>query len=131
MVAIENEAKSMRWRRAAVSSVLCGLAVLAVVLIVVERNSTSAYPQTITGKFMGFDTTGAAMAFQSSGSANGTSYAWSADTMWESANGAIHDSGAVACLQPSDRRNKITIGVVVVKPQGDMPGTDLIAWVKC
>jgi hypothetical protein len=61
---------------------LSGLVTILVLLVVVERNATSAYPQTVTGKFMGFDSTGSAMAFQPDGSPTGTSYAWSAATLW-------------------------------------------------
>lgn len=127
----EIEAWSLRWRRAALLGLVCALATSAVLIIVVQRNSTSAYPQTITGKFMGFDSTGSAMAFQPDGSATGTSHVWSPATLWVSSNGTTHGGGPIACLQPADRGHKITLGVVSVKPQGKMPGTDSIAWVKC
>jgi hypothetical protein len=120
-----------RWRRAAVTGLLCGLFVFLVLLVVVERNATSAYPQTVSGKFMGFDATASAMAFQSDGSTTGTSYAWSAATLWVSVDGATHSGGPITCLQPADRGHEITLGVVTVKPRAILPGTDLIAWVKC
>ena len=110
---------------------LSGLVTILALLVVVERNATSAYPQTVTGKFMGFDSTGSAMAFQPDGSPMGTSYAWSAATLWVSANGTTHSGGPITCLQPADRGHEITLGVVTVKPRGILPGTDLIAWVKC
>ena len=120
-----------RWRLVVVMGLLSGIFTFLVLLVVVERNATSAYPQTVTGKFMGFDATGSAMAFQPDGSSTGTSYAWSAATLWVSADGTTHGGGAITCLQPADRGHEITIGVVTVKPRGILPGTDLIAWVKC
>jgi hypothetical protein len=110
---------------------LSGLVTILVLLVVVERNATSAHPQTVTGKFMGFDGTDSAIAFQPDGSTTGTSYAWSAATLWVSASGATHSGGPITCLQPADRGHEITLGVVTVKPRGILPGTDLIAWVKC
>ena len=110
---------------------LSGIFTILVLVVVVERNSTSAYPQTITGKFMGIDAAGNALAFQPDGSATGTSYAWSPATLWVSANGTTHGGGPISCMRPADRGHKITIGVVTVKPRGILPGTDLIAWVKC
>ena len=120
-----------RWRRAVVMGLLSGIVTILVLVVVVERNSTSAYPQTVTGKFMGFDDAGRALAFQPDGSSSGTSYAWSPATLWVSANGTPHGGGPITCLQPADRGHEITIGVVTVKPRGILPGTDLIAWVKC
>lgn len=127
----ENESKSLRWRRAAVLGLLSALTSYAVFTIVVQNNATSAFPQTISGRFMGFDATGTAMAFQADGSATGTSYAWNPGTLWVSSNNTTHSGGPVTCLQPSDRGHRTTIGVVTVKPRGIYPGTVLIAWVKC
>jgi len=112
-------------------ALLTGLIAILVFLVVVERNATSAYPQTITGKFMGIGDAGSALAFQPDGSSSGTSYSWSPTTLWVSADGTTHDGGPITCMQPADRGHKITIGVVTVKPRGILPGTDLIAWVQC
>jgi hypothetical protein len=110
---------------------LSGLVTILVLLVVVERNATSAYPQTVSGKFMGFDSTASAMAFQPDGSPTGTSYAWRAATLWVSAHGTTHSGGPITCRQPGDRGHEITLGVVTVKPRGILPGTDLIAGAKC
>lgn len=126
-----NSRNSALVRQRVVSVILGAIAIVAVVIAVSEHRSTSATPQTIAGKFMGFDMTGAAMAFQPAGSSTGTSYAWAPDTQWQSANGTWHLTGPVSCLQPSDRGRKVTIGVVTAKPVGTAAGTDLIVWVKC
>lgn len=83
----DNSRNTALVRQRVVSVILGVIAIVAVVIAVSEHRSSSATPQTITGKFMGFDTTGTAMAFQPTGSANGTSYAWAPDTQWQSANG--------------------------------------------
>ena len=73
----EIRVSPQRWRLVVVMGLLSGIFTFLVLLVVVERNTTSAYPQTVTGKFMGFDASGSAMAFQPDGSSTGTSYAWS------------------------------------------------------
>jgi len=93
--------------------------------------SASGTPQVITGKFMGFDITGTAIDFKLNGSTYGTSYAWTPDTSWQSADGTWHDTSPVSCLQPADHGHTVTFGVVTAKPVGNAPGTDLIVWVKC
>jgi hypothetical protein len=135
---MENNSRNSALVRQRVVSVVLGvIAIVAVVIAVSEHRSSSATPQAITGKFMGFETSGAApfattMAFQPTGSANGSSYAWAPDTQWQSANGTWHLTGPVSCLQPSDRgRTTVTIGVVNANPVGTADGADLIVWVKC
>jgi len=127
----DNSRNSALVRQRAVSVLLGVIAIVAVVIAVSAHRSTSATPQTVAGKFMGFDRTGAAMAFQPAGSSTGTSYAWAPDTQWQSANGTWHLTGPVSCLQPSDRGHTVTIGVITAKPVGTASGTDLIVWVKC
>lgn len=127
----DNSRNSALVRQRLVSVILGVIAIVAVVIAVSEHRSSSATPQTITGKFMGFDTTGAAMAFQPAGSASGTSYAWAPDTQWQSANGTWHLTGPASCLQPSNRGRTVTIGVVTAEPVGTAGGADLIVWVKC
>lgn len=128
----DNSRNTALVRQRVVSVILGVIAIVAVVIAVSEHRSSSGTPQTITGKFMGFDTTGTAMAFQPTGSANGTSYAWAPNTQRQSANGTWHLTGPVSCLQPSDRgRTTVTIGVVTAKPVGTADGADLIVWVKC
>ena len=124
--------KSALTRQRVISVILGVIAIVAIFVSVSASRSSSATPQAITGRFMGFDMTGTAMAFQPTGSATGTSYAWAPDTQWESKNGTWHLAGPASCLKPSDRgRTEVTIGVVTAKPVGTAGGTDLIAWVKC
>jgi hypothetical protein len=92
---------------------------------------TAGTPQLLTGKFMGLSIDGNAMAFQPSGSSTGTSYAWSGDLPWSNSSGVIQLGGNVACAKPIDRGHTITIGVVETKPAGGVPGTWLLAFVKC
>jgi len=128
----DNSRNTVLVRQRVVSVILGVVAVVAVVIAVSENHSSSATPQAIAGKFMGFDTSGTAMAFQPSGSATGTSYNWAPNTEWQSFNGTWHQTGPVSCLQPSDRgHTQVVIGVVTAKPVGTADGTALIVWVKC
>lgn len=102
------------------------------IVVLAERPSLSATPHSVTARFMGFNLTGTAIAFQPSGASVGTSYGWSSATEWQSADGTWHDGGLPTCTAPTDRgRTIVTIGVVTAQPVGDAPGTDLIAWLKC
>lgn len=129
---MEDTRRNSALVRQRVLSVILGvIAVVAVVIAVSEHDSSSATPQTIAGKFMGFNMTGTAMAFHPNGSATGTSYIWAPDTQWQSSKGTWHLTGPVSCLQPSDRGRIVSIGVVTAKPVGTAAGTDFIVWVKC
>jgi hypothetical protein len=63
VVVKDNSRNTALVRQRVVSVILGVIAIVAVVIAVSEHRSSSGTPQTITGKFMGFDTTGTAMAF--------------------------------------------------------------------
>jgi hypothetical protein len=93
---------------------------------------TAGTPRILTGTFDGFSIDGGALAFQQDGSATGTSFAWSASTMWSDSIGSIHSGGdPVGCASPRFIGHKMTIGIVETKPAGGVPGTWLVAFVKC
>ena len=113
-------------------------AVIVAIVIVVglssfylgRDNATEVAPHQLTGKFDGLSIGGQSIAFQPEGSTTATSFAWSGDTMWTDSTGVVK-FGHVACVQASQRGHTITIGVVNVKSDGTVPGTMIIAFVKC
>jgi hypothetical protein len=72
---------------------------------------------------------GTAIGLSSDGEAQGTSFVV-AGALWREQDGAWHDTFPT-CLEPLAVGQRVRLGVLDARPQGEAPGRPVVVWLEC
>jgi hypothetical protein len=72
---------------------------------------------------------GTAIGLSPDGETAGTSYVV-AGALWREQSGSWHDTFPT-CLEPLGTGQRVRLGVLNVRPQGEAPGRPVVVWLEC
>jgi hypothetical protein len=112
---------------AAIAAFLIGVAIGVLVGWAVGR-ADGAQIQVLEG-YAWLNEAGTAIGLSPDGETPGTSYIV-AGAMWREQSGSWHDTFPT-CLEPLVTDQRVRLGVLDARPQGEAPGRPVIVWLEC
>jgi hypothetical protein len=124
---VKTDNTTIRKVVAAIGLVLCGVAigVLAAWLVGLGRGPRI---ETLEG-YAWVDEGGTAIGLSPDGETAGAGYVI-AGAMWREQSGSWHDTFPT-CLEPLAESQRVRLGILQTRPQGQVPGRPVVVWLEC
>jgi hypothetical protein len=118
---------SIRQRIVVIAAFLVGVAIGILVSWAVGLTQ-EAQAQLLEG-YASVNEEGTAIGLSPDGETPGTSYVV-AGAMWREQSGPWHDTFPT-CLEPLATGQRVRLGVLDARPQGEAPGRPVVVWLEC